>query len=393
MNTGEYSCHPLQFVYNQEYLVPRAGGRRRHSHQTICIGDSPRRPLAFRTTMNLEENKNLAPLTTMRVGGPARFFSVVSNDTDLVAAVRFAEEKGAPLFVLGEGSNILVADRGVSGLVLKFGAAKISLEDYPDGHALLIADAGARWDTLVGEAVLKKLYGIENLSLIPGTAGAAPVQNIGAYGAELADTFLWAEAFDARAKKPVRLGKDECDFGYRDSIFKKKDGDSFIITRIALLLKKDGAVNADYKDTRDYFKTRAITNPTLEDVRRAIMDIRIAKLPDREKIGTVGSFFKNPVMTKEQYDALAARYPELPAFPQKDGRVKIQLAWVLDKVCGMKGVRRGAVGTHEKQPLAIVNYGGATAREIKDFADELVDVVKEKTGIAPEYEVSLVGEW
>ncbi len=352
-----------------------------------------RRPLAFRTKMNLEEHKNLAPLTTMRAGGPARFFSVVSSDAELNEAVRFAEENGLPIFVLGEGSNILVADEGISGLVLKLGSTKISLEDYPSGRVLLAADAGAHWDTLVEEVVAKKLYGIENLSLIPGTAGAAPVQNIGAYSAELSDTFLWAEAFDARAKKITRLGKNECRFSYRDSIFKNEDGASLIVTRIALLLKKDGAVNTDYKDTRDYFEKRGIAKPSLEDVRRAIIDIRTAKLPDIEKVGTVGSFFKNPVIAQERYNSLSSRYPGMPYFPQRNGMVKIPLAWILDHVCGMKGARHNRVGTYEKQPLAIVNYGGATAREIKTFADELVQAVKEKTGIVPEYEVSLVGNW
>lgn len=343
--------------------------------------------------MIFEENKILAPLTTMRVGGPARFFKVASNDAEISEAIAFAEEKGRPLFVLGEGSNILVADEGISGLVLKIAPASLSFEDYPNGHALLTADAGAHWDALVGEAVSKNLCGIENLSLIPGTAGAAPVQNIGAYGAELSGTLEWVEVFNTRTKKKSRLIKEECGFGYRDSIFKKNDGTCLIITRIALLLKKDGALNIGYKDTREYFAARGNAKPTLSEVRRAIIDIRTAKLPDLEKVGTVGSFFKNPIITKSHYDALCAKYPGLPGFVLPNEEVKIPLAWILDHICEIKGARRGAVGTHEKQPLAIVNYGGATAREIKAFADELARAVKEKTKIMPEYEVSFVGDW
>lgn len=343
--------------------------------------------------MIFEEHKILAPLTTLRVGGPARFFKVASNDAEINEALSFAEEKELPYFVLGEGSNILVADEGISGLVLKIIPATLSFEDHANGRALLTADAGAHWDTIVGEAVAKNLFGIENLSLIPGTAGAAPVQNIGAYGAELADTLEWIEAFDSHARKKIRLGKGECGFGYRDSIFKRKDGAHLIITRIALLLKKDGAVQTDYKDTREYFAARGIEKPTLIEVRRAIIDIRTAKLPDFEKIGTAGSFFKNPIISKGEYDALCADYHELPGFILPDGKVKVPLAWVIDHICGMKGARRRAVGTHEKQPLAIVNYGGATAREVKDFADELAQKIHEKTGITPEYEVSLVGNW
>lgn len=343
--------------------------------------------------IDIEENKILAPLTTMRVGGPARFFRVASNDTDISEAVLFAEEKGLPCFVLGEGSNILVADGGIQGLVLKIIPTTLSFEDHTNGRVLLTADAGAHWDTLVGEVVAKNLFGIENLSLIPGTAGAAPVQNIGAYGAELADTLEWIEAFDSHARKKIRLGKGECGFGYRDSIFKKKDGKDLIITRIALALQKNGTVQTGYKDTRDYFKARGIEKPTLVEVRRAIIDIRTAKLPDLEKVGTAGSFFKNPIISKGEYDALCADYHELPGFILSDGKVKVPLAWIIDHICGMKGARRGAVGTHDKQPLAIVNYGGATAREVKDFADEIANAVKEKTGITPEYEVSLVGNW
>lgn len=343
--------------------------------------------------MKFEEYKILAPLTTMRVGGPARFFRVASKDAEISEAIAFAEEKELFYFILGEGSNILVADDGISGLVLKIASASLSIEDYPNGRALLIADAGAHWDTLVGEAVAKNLCGIENLSLIPGTAGAAPVQNIGAYGAELADTVEWVEAFDARARKKIRLGKDECGFGYRDSIFKKKDGERLIVTRIALLLKKDGVMNIGYKDTREYFAARGNAKPKLSEVRRAIIDIRTSKLPDMAKVGTAGSFFKNPVISETQYEALRARYVALPGFVQPDGAVKVPLAWILDHICGMKGARRGAVGTHPTQPLAIVNYGGATAREIKAFADELAQKIHEKTGIRPEYEVSLVGDW
>lgn len=343
--------------------------------------------------MIFEEHKILAPLTTMRVGGPARFFRVASNDTDISEAVLFAEEKGLPYFVLGEGSNILVADEGVSGLVLKIAIASLSFDDYPNGRALLTADAGAHWDTLVRKAVEKNLCGIENLSWIPGTAGAAPVQNIGAYGAELSDTLEWVEVFDAHAKKKIRLSKEECGFGYRDSIFKRNDGTRLIITRIALALKKDGAMNIGYKDTREYFTARGNAKPTLSEVRRAIIDIRTAKLPNLEKVGTAGSFFKNPIIPKARYESLRAEYPELPGFILTNGEVKVPLAWILDHICGVKGLRRGAVGTHEKQPLAIVNYDGATAREIKTFADELARAVKEKTNITPEYEVSLVGDW
>src|SRR3989338_3272424 len=189
--------------------------------------------------MKLEKNIALRTLTTMRAGGPARFFAVAENDAEIGEAVSFAEAEGVSLFVLGEGSNILISDNVIPRLVLKLGTNKIAFEDYEKGQTLLVAEGGAHWDTLVEEAVLKNLSGIENLSLIPGTAGAAPVQNIGAYGAEPADPLPRVEAYDARAKKTVRLTKAECGFGYRDSIFKNRDGAYLVITRIALLLKKD----------------------------------------------------------------------------------------------------------------------------------------------------------
>jgi len=343
--------------------------------------------------MKLEKNIALRTLTTMRAGGPARFFAVAENDAEIGEAVSFAEAEGVSLFVLGEGSNILISDNGIPGLVLKLGTNKISFEDYEKGQTLLVAEGGAHWDTLVEEAVLKNLSGIENLSLIPGTAGAAPVQNIGAYGRELADTLLWVEVFDRDRKKHKRLGKKECGLSYRESIFKKKEGASLVITRIALLLHPGGEPQTSYKDVRDYFETRHISAPTLADTRRAVVDIRTRKLPDLAKVGTAGSFFKNPIVTKKQHEALNTTYPGLPGFVVAKGSIKIPLAWILDHVCGLRGYREGTVGTYESQPLAIVNYGGATAKDIRAFADKIARIVEEKTGILPEREVLLVGDW
>ena len=343
--------------------------------------------------MKIEKEVGLGMLTTMKAGGPARFFATAQTDAEIRDATLFAEAEGVSLFVLGEGSNILVSDNGIPGLVLKLGTRKIAFEDYEKGQTLLTADGGAHWDTLVQEAVLKNLSGIENLSLIPGTAGAAPVQNIGAYGREVADTLLWVEVFDQNTKKQKRLGKEECGFSYRESIFKKKEGGSLIITRIALLLHPDGTPHTAYKDVREYFETRHINAPTLADTRRAVIDIRTRKLPDLARVGTAGSFFKNPVITKEKYGALRTAYPDLPGFALTDGNIKVPLAWILDHTCGLRGYREGAVGLYEGQPLAIVNYGGATAEEIRTFADTVARAVEEKTGILPEYEVSLVGDW
>ena len=340
--------------------------------------------------MTIKESVSLAKYTTLRTGGPARFFAEVSTDDELQEALAFAKEKAVPYFILGGGSNILMSDDGFPGLVIKMNMLGMDFNDRGD-TVEAIAGAGENWDAFVAKTVEQGLSGLENLSFIPGTVGAAPVQNIGAYGAEAKDTLAWVEAFDPKTEEYVTISNSECEFAYRDSIFKKPEHKHLVIMRVAFKLSKNKKPNASYKDLEVYFEEKGITEPSIQEVRNAVIEIRTRKLPSIDDFGTAGSFFKNPIIAKDLYEDLALRYPGLPSFPVSDEFVKIPLAWVLDNVCGVKGIRKGAVGVYKNQALVLVNYGGATSREVKALADELIALVKEKIGIVVSPEVEYVG--
>lgn len=344
--------------------------------------------------MTIQENVPLAPLTTFRIGGAARFFVEARSVADIEEAVAFAEGKNAdgkilPVFVLGGGSNILVSDNGFDGLVIKNELRGLS-EEEDVNNVRMIAAAGEDWDEFVKFTVEDRgLYGLENLSMIPGTVGASPVQNIGAYGAEAKDTIEWVEVYNPSTKSIEKITNTDCRFGYRDSVFKHERKNN-IILRVAFLLKKKGRLALGYKDLRKYFEGR-VGMPSLCNVRDAIIKIRAAKFPDLSKIGTAGSFFKNIVVLKSEYKELFLKFPGIFSFPVDETRVKISTAWILDKICGYKGVRHGDVGVYENQALVLVNFGNGTAADVKAMADEIIASVKEKMGITITPEVEFVG--
>ena len=341
---------------------------------------------------NFEENKPLFSLTTMRVGGPARFFLRAETVDDLYTGILFAKEKGMPFFILGGGSNIVVGDRGFPGLVIKMDIRGVSFEGGNVGKTSVVASAGEPWDDVVKETVEKGLFGVENLSFIPGTIGAAPIQNIGAYGVEVGDFVEWVEVFDTERMAVKKLTREECSFSYRDSVFKRDEGKSLIVLRVGLLLKRSGLPNIDYKDIQEYLRTQKMKDPTLADMRDIIITIRKSKLPDWNTCGTVGSFFKNPIISAEKADELKKRFPDMPLHPTHGG-IKIPIAWILDHVLLWKGKRDGAVGVFSRHSLAIVNHGGATAADVAAFAKKIQQDVLEKTGISIVPEVSYVGEF
>jgi len=337
--------------------------------------------------MEIIKGKPLADFTTFRIGGNARFFCTIEKKEDLPEAVVFAREKSLPIFILGGGSNILISDKGFDGLVVKMGIVEV--EEIKAG--LVRAGAGENWDDFVAWTVDKGYGGLENLSLIPGTVGAAPVQNIGAYGVEVGDLIDSVEVFDAKENTFKSLSHKECDFSYRDSAFKKEKG-RYVIASVLFKLKKNTTPDISYKDLVELFKNKQ--KPSIAEVRAAVIAIRTAKLPDLSKVGTAGSFFKNPVISKEKYAELKERYPELPSFAESakggDGRVKVPLAWIIDKVCGLKGNKYGKAGIHETQALVIVNYSNASFEDVEKAAKEVEKSVKEKTGIDIEREVIMV---
>lgn len=334
--------------------------------------------------MIIKNDISLASYTTFKIGGNAKFFGIVKSEKDLAEAVEFAKNKNLPIFVIGGGSNLLISDNGYSGLVIKVEILGITFEDN-----LVIANAGENWDHLVEQTIDNGLCGLENLSAIPGTVGASPVQNIGAYGVEISDLIQSVRTFDTRNGRLVDIPKEECLFGYRDSIFKNQKG-RFIIASVTFKLKKDGSTNVAYKDLKEYFLNRGVVRPSPLEVRNAVIEIRKSKLPNWQEWGTAGSFFKNPIISIQQYLDLKQKYPDLPGFPDCEGKIKVSLGWILDKVCNAKGLSFGNAFIYEKQALVIVTKPGAKASEVVELSRKIQDLVLQKTGIKIEAEVEWV---
>jgi len=339
--------------------------------------------------MKLRRNVSLAKLTTLKTGGSAGYFTEVKTKSALREAVLAAKKNHLSFFVLGGGSNVLFRDSGFAGLVIKMGLKGVRFEKEKSGKSLAVAAAGEDWDRFVAKAVSKGFQGLENLSGIPGTVGASPIQNIGAYGAEVKDFIFWVEVFDTEKGKFSHLKNKECLFGYRDSVFKKPAGRNYIVTEVAYSLRRGGKPNLKYKDLSEYFSGRISSRPSVGAVRRAVLKIRRKKMPDMKKFGTAGSFFKNPVISASRFKALKRRYKGLPGFAE-GCRVKISLAWIIDKVLGLNGFCLGKAELYRKQPLIIVNLGGAKAREITALAAEVKRKILKSTGVRVEYEVNVL---
>ncbi len=341
--------------------------------------------------LTIQKNIPLAALTTLGVGGSAAFFAKVRSLEDLKDAAEFLKQKKIPFTVLGEGSNVLIGDAGYSGLILQVAIRGIKMKEVDYRRVSIEVGAGENWDDAVSYAVTHHLYGLENLSGIPGSVGAAPVQNIGAYGTEVRESISEVEVFDMISGEIKIFTAEQCQFSYRNSIFKKPEIKNFVITKVSFILEKDGRVNIGYKDLKERFFDRYSKDISLSEVRKAVLEIRARKLPDWKILHNAGSFFKNPIVTEEVYAKLLETYPDMPSFPEKRNLVKIPLAWILDNVCDLRGWKRGKVGTHDAQPLVLVNYGGATAQEIEDAAVYIAGLVKEETGITLEWEVQKIG--
>lgn len=344
------------------------------------------------SNMIIKEKELLKTHTTFQTGGPASFFIEARTENDIKEAAIFFKQKNLPVFVLGLGSNLLVSDNGFKGIIINILSEGIKSEVYNE-DVLVIAEAGERWDSLVGYSVWEGLYGLENMSAIPGTVGGGVAGNIGAYGAEVKDRLLWVDALDMRSGNVKRFSNADCVFTYRNSFFKTEEGKNNIIIRAGFLLSKNGKANIAYKDLSDFFAGKTSV-PNLKEIRDAIISIRQSKLPDWTKVGTAGSFFKNPTVSEKEFSDLKTRFPEIPGRIEdsslSEKRVKLSLGWILDKICGLKGMSVGRVGTYGNQALVIVNEGG-TANEVLSFAGSIEKIVKEKTGITIEREVELVG--
>ncbi len=337
--------------------------------------------------MNVREHVLLAPFTTLGVGGQARFFIEAFTPEDVEEAIAFARKEHLPFFVLGGGSNVLVPDAGIPGVVIRMRMQHVSIEESED-RLVITADAGVAWDDIVAAAGTRGFFGIENLAGIPGTAAGAAVQNIGAYGAELSPVFAYADVIDTPSGVHTRITRDEAAFAYRTSFFKKNP--NIVIIRVALSLSKESKAHILYPDVaKAHAAGVPLTTPV--EIAFAIRFIRARKFPHGDGQGSAGSFFKNPVVSREAATSLCARFPGLPSFPQGKDMMKLPLAWILDHVLSLKGYAMGPVRLYEEQPLVIVAKSGATAADVDALACVVAARVQEATGIALEREVETFG--
>jgi UDP-N-acetylmuramate dehydrogenase len=350
--------------------------------------------------MLLQENVPLAPLTTFRIGGPARFLVEAKSVTEVQEAVAFTRSKDLPLFVLGGGSNLVVADSGWPGLVLKVAIQGIERRPGHDdeGRVLFDVGAGESWDRFVSHAIMAQCAGVECLSGIPGSVGGTPVQNVGAYGQEVAETIESVEAFDLKEGAVRELCREACGFTYRSSVFNTSERGRFVILRVVYAITPGGEPRISYADLKRHFEGRE-TPPNLAETREAVRHIRALKGmllvvgdPDCQ---SAGSFFKNPVLTAEQHEDLRKRAIakgfSVPSYPALEKSKKVSAAWLVEKSGFARGYGLGHVGISSKHALAIVNRGGATAAEVLALKDQIQQRVEEIWGVYLEPEPVMIG--
>lgn len=337
--------------------------------------------------LDIRENEPLSRHTTLRVGGPARYWVAARSEAEIREAIAWAGSANLPLFVLGGGSNVLASDEGFPGLVLHVAHRGAIFSETGADRVQIIAEAGEEWDTLVTQAVAQNLAGWETMALIPGTLGGAVAGNIGAYGAEIKDTLDWVEALNLRDGSQVRLETPACQMRYRSSFFKTPAGRFLIILRAAFTLQRGAPPKLVYPELRARL---ARPDPSLAEVRQAVVEIRQAKLPDWKTTGTAGSFFKNLLLSPADFAAWHARHPQVPGYPEPDGRIKVPLGYILDKICGLRGWKQGKVKLHERQALVLVNEGGSAA-DIVRLARDVEQRVRAATGLSIEWEVEPLG--
>jgi UDP-N-acetylmuramate dehydrogenase len=332
-------------------------------------------------------NEPLANHTTFKLGGPASYWAVASSEADVEEVIHYAQEVRLPVLVLGGGSNVLVADAGFPGLVLQIAISGVQVVEETDATITVAVGAGENLDAFIATTVERGWWGLENLSHIPGTVGATPIQNVGAYGVEVSQFIRVVRAYDTTTATFVELGAHRCLFGYRDSVFKHEPG-RYIVTSVSFTLAKVQMPRLEYRDLALRFKDQT---PTQAEIRAAVIAIRAGKFPDWTQVGTAGSFFKNPIVEEATAQALQAQYPAMPVYPSGEGFAKLSLGWVLDKLLGSKGERVGNVGLYEAQALVLIAYEGATTAEVQAFAVYIKERVFEKINLQIEEEVTVVG--
>lgn len=334
--------------------------------------------------LKIQKNIKLAPYTTLKVGAAAEFFAVIKSKDDLLEAINWAKQNKQLITILGGGSNILIVSK-VKGLVIKNEIVGTQITAETKDAAWLTGNSGEVWSKFVNYAVKNNLHGLENLYLIYGTVGAAPVQNIGAYGVELKDVFESLLAFDLKTGKEKIFKLSDCKFGYRDSAFKKKLKGKYFIYQVTVKLSKKPKFKIDYADIKAELKNK---KPDLKNVIAAILKIRNSKLPNPVSLPNAGSFFKNPEISSTQFKKLQQQFPDIKSFPAGK-KVKIPAGWLIEQA-GFKGKKFGSVSMYEKQALILVNHGGATSTQILKHIDRVQAGVLKQFGIKLEPEVNII---
>ncbi len=334
----------------------------------------------------LQQHISLKPYNTFSIQVNADFFVDIKEESDLSELFKLIDQNAQDILVLGGGSNMLFT-KDFDGLVVKISIPGISYEENGD-EVIVTAGAGVVWNDLVNFCVDKGFAGLENLTLIPGTVGASPIQNIGAYGVELKDVFDTCAAFDLATGKMVRFTHADCNFGYRESVFKNELKGKYIITSVTFKLNKKATIRTQYGAISDELVKRNITEPTIADVSKVVAAIRVSKLPDPSTIGNAGSFFKNPVIEIEQFDKLIAQFPDVVHYPAPAGKIKLAAGWLIEQ-CGFKGKTVGETGTWKNQALVLVNHGHASGQEVYDFSEQIINSVHAKFGVLLSREVNI----
>ncbi|WP_430466674.1 UDP-N-acetylmuramate dehydrogenase [Winogradskyella ouciana] len=337
--------------------------------------------------MTIEKNVSLKPFNTFGIDAKATSYCNISTVEELKSILE--QQYKNPFFILGGGSNMLLT-KDIEALVLHINLKGITVESETDDKVIVKAMAGENWHELVLWCLNHNYGGIENLSLIPGNVGTAPIQNIGAYGVELKDVFVSCEAMHVESQTLKTFTKEDCKFDYRESIFKQELKGKYIISSVNFELSKTShKLHMDYGAIKDQLKLSGVTNPTISDVSKAVIAIRQSKLPDPKEIGNSGSFFKNPIISKAQFEKLKKNFPEVPSYKLSDESIKVPAGWLIEKA-GFKGKRFNDYGVHNKQALVLVNYGNAKGSDIYDMALLIKKTIKRIFDITIETEVNII---
>jgi len=338
--------------------------------------------------MNIIKNYPLLKLNTFGVDVNAKYFTSINTINELIEVTKTNLFKDLELLILGGGSNILFT-KDFDGLVILNNVKGKEIIDQNQQSIFLKIGAGENWHELVMYCVDNGWGGIENLSLIPGNTGTAPMQNIGAYGVEIKETFIELEALEISSGKIVKFNNSDCEFGYRESVFKNKMKNQYIILNITLELKKNPVLNINYGDVKAILESQNIKNPAIKEVSNAIISIRQSKLPDPKKIGNSGSFFKNPIVSLNQLQLIKKKYSNVVNYEINENEFKIAAGWLIE-IAGWKGKKYNNYGVHEKQALVLVNYGLANGMEIFELSEKIILDIKDKFGITLEREVNII---